>query len=155
MVLAIPTMFSLYFHQARLVKVKNVSADVSERQALSNLIRCSSSREPIMKYDSLSTVISRVDVGSSLAGLEHSSDISLFPSGWERPENRLNRLLSCAGMSKLLEWFLLFLRTGASSHAALRKFCREAAFYGGRPADDPPYTATARLWKVEVTASNV
>jgi hypothetical protein len=36
-------------YQARLVKVKNVSADVSERQALSNLIRCSRSRDPIMK----------------------------------------------------------------------------------------------------------
>ena len=125
MVLVIPTMFSLICHHARLVKAKNVSADVSERQALSNLIRCSSSREPIMKYDSLSTVMSRVDVGASLAGLEHCRDISLFPiiSGWERSENRLNRLLSCVGMSKLLEWFLLFLRTMASSHAALRKFC--------------------------------
>jgi hypothetical protein len=46
-----------------------VSADVSERQALSNLIRCSRSRDPIMKYDSLSTLMSRVDVGASLAGL--------------------------------------------------------------------------------------
>ena len=130
MVLDIPAMLSLLCYHARLVKVKNVSADVSERQALSSLIRCSSSREPIMKYDSLSTVVSRVDVGASLAGLEHRRDISLFPifSGWERSENRLNRLLSCVGMSKLLEWFLLFLRTMASSHAALRKFCREAAF---------------------------
>jgi hypothetical protein len=117
MVLVIPAMLSLICCHARLVKVKNVSADVSERQALSSLIRCSSSREPIMKYDSLSTVVSRVDVGASLAGLEHCRDISLFPSGWERSENRLNRLLSCVGMSKLLEWFLLFLRTMASSHA--------------------------------------
>jgi hypothetical protein len=54
---------------ARLVKVKNVSADVSERQALSNLIRCSRSRDPIMKYDSLSALMSRVDVGASLVGL--------------------------------------------------------------------------------------
>src|SRR6267378_2338792 len=50
-------------YHARLVKVKNASADVSERQALSNLIRCSRSRNPIMKYDSLSTLMSRVDVG--------------------------------------------------------------------------------------------
>ena len=42
---------SLLCYHARLVKVKNVSADVSERQALSSLIRCSSSREPIMKYE--------------------------------------------------------------------------------------------------------
>ena len=56
-------------HHARLVKVKNVSADVSERQALSNLIRCSRSRDPIMKYDSLSALMSRVDVGASLVGL--------------------------------------------------------------------------------------
>src|SRR5437868_9981214 len=94
---------SLLCYHARLVKVKKVSADVSERQALSSLIRCSSSREPMMIYDSLSTVVSRVDVGASLAGLEHCRDISLFPSGWERSENRLNRLLSCVGMSKLLE----------------------------------------------------
>jgi len=59
---------SLICYHARLVKVKNVSADVSERQALSNLIRCSRSRDPIMKYDSLSTLMSRVDV-ASLAGL--------------------------------------------------------------------------------------
>jgi hypothetical protein len=53
--------------------------------------------------------MSRVDVGASLAGLEHCRDVSLFPiirRGWERSENRLNRLLSCVGMSKLLEWFL-------------------------------------------------
>jgi hypothetical protein len=120
-------MFSLICHHARLVEVKNVSADVSERQALSNLIRCSSSREPIMKYDSLSTLMSRVDIGARLAGLEHFRDVPLFPiiSDWEQSENRLNRLLSCVGMSKLLEWFLLlFLRTMASSHAALRKFYR-------------------------------
>jgi hypothetical protein len=62
---------SLICYHARLVKVKNVSADVSERQALSNLIRWSRSRNPIMKYDSLSTLMSRVDVGlgASLAGL--------------------------------------------------------------------------------------
>jgi hypothetical protein len=117
---------SLISHHARLVKVKNVSADVSERQALSNLIRCSSSREPIMKYDSLSTLISRVDVGARLGGLEHSRDVSLLPivGGWERSENRLSRLLSCVGMSKLLEWFLLFLRTMASSHAEDRRLAK-------------------------------
>src|SRR5580700_3153624 len=58
---------SLICYHARLVKVKNVSSDVSERQALSNLIRCSSSRDPIIKDDSLSTLMSRVDV-ASLAG---------------------------------------------------------------------------------------
>src|SRR6266853_5356633 len=100
-------------YHARLVKVKNVSADVSKRQALSNLIRCSRSRNPIMKYDSLSTLMSRVDVGASLAGLWHRRDVPLFPiiSGWEWSENRLKRLLSCVGISKLLEWFLLFFRT--------------------------------------------
>jgi hypothetical protein len=60
---------SLICYYARLVTVKNVSADVSERQALSNLIRCSSSRDPIIKYDSLPTLMSRVGVGASLAGL--------------------------------------------------------------------------------------
>jgi len=91
----------------RLVKVKNVSADVSERQALSNSTRFSGSRDPIMNYDSLSTLMSPVDVGANLAGLEHCRDVQLFPiSGWERSENRLKRLLSCVGMSKLLEWLL-------------------------------------------------
>jgi hypothetical protein len=104
-------------HHARLVKVKNVSADVSERQALSNLIRCSRSRDPIMKYDSLSALMSRVDV----------RDVPLFPiiSGWERSENRFKRLLSCVGMSKLLEWFLLFFRTMASSHAEDRRLAKD------------------------------
>jgi hypothetical protein len=50
---------SLICYHARLVTVKNVSAGVSERQALSNLIRCSSSRDPIIKYDSLPTLMSR------------------------------------------------------------------------------------------------
>jgi len=104
---------------ARLVEVKNVSAEVSERQALSNLIRRSRSREPAMKYGSLSPLMLRVDVGASLAGLEHRRDVAFLPaiSCWERSENRLKRLLSCVGMSKLLEWFLLFLATMASSHA--------------------------------------
>jgi hypothetical protein len=50
--------------------------------------------------------------------------VRLFPaiSGWEeRSENRLNRLLSCVGMSKILEWFLLFLATMASIHAEDRR----------------------------------
>jgi hypothetical protein len=76
-----------------------------------------------MKYDSLSTLMSPGDVGASLAGLKHCRDVPLFPiiSGWERAENRLKRLLSCVGMSKLLEWFLLFLATMASSHAEDRR----------------------------------
>jgi hypothetical protein len=113
----------LLCYHARLGNVKNVSADVSERQALSNLIRFSKSRDPIIKYDSLSTLMSPVDVGASLAGSEHCRDVPLFPivSGRERAENRLKRLLSCVGMSKLLEWFLLFLATTASSHAEDRR----------------------------------
>jgi hypothetical protein len=113
--------------QARLVEVKNVSADVSERQALSNLIRCSSSCEPIVKYDSLSTLMSRVNVDARRAGLEHCRNVPLFPliSDWERSENRLNRLLSCVGMSKILEWFLLFLATMASIHAEDRRLAKD------------------------------
>jgi len=119
---------ALICSHARLVKVKNVSADVSERQALSNLIRFSRSRDPIMKYDSLSTLMSPVDVGASLAGLEHCRDVPLFPiiCGRERSANRLKRLLSCVGMSKLLEWFLLFLATTASSNAEDRGLLRMA-----------------------------
>ena len=103
---------------ARLVEVKNVSTEVSERQALSNLIRISRSREPIMTHDSLS-LTSRVDVGACLVGLELRCEVSLFPtvSCWPRSENLLKRLRSCVGMSTLLEWFLLFLATMASSHA--------------------------------------
>jgi hypothetical protein len=70
---------SLICYHARLVKVKNVSADVSERQALSSLIRFSKSRDPITKYDSLSTLMSTGDVGASLAGSEHCRDVPLFP----------------------------------------------------------------------------
>ena len=57
--------------------------------------------------------MSPVDVGANLAGLEHCRDVQLFPiiSGRERSENRLKRLLSCVGMSKLLEWLLLFFAT--------------------------------------------
>jgi hypothetical protein len=118
---------SLICYHARLVKVKKVSVGVRERQALSNLIRFSRSRDPIMKYDSLSTLMSLVDVGASLAGLEHGRDVPLFPiiSGWERPENRLKRLLSCVGMSKLLEWFLPFLATMASSDAEDRRLAKD------------------------------
>ena len=119
----------LICYHARLVKVKNVPAGISERQALSNRTRFSRSRDPIMKYDSLSTLMSPVDVGAngaSLAGLEHCRDVPPFPiiSGWERSENRLMRLLSCVGMSKLMEWFLLFLDTTASSHAEDRRLAR-------------------------------
>jgi hypothetical protein len=80
-----------------------------------------------MTHDSLSTLMSRVDVGAFLAGLEHRRDVSLFPiiSGWERSENRRKRLLSCVGMSKLLEWFLLFLATMASSHAEDRRLAKD------------------------------
>jgi hypothetical protein len=101
---------------ARLVEVKNVSPEVSERQALSNLIRRSRSRKPIMTHDSLS-LMSRVDVGARLAGLEHRREVSLSPtvSCVPRRENFLMRLRSCAGMSKLLEWFLLLFATMASS----------------------------------------
>jgi hypothetical protein len=104
-----------------------VSASVIERQALSNLIRVSRSRDPIMKYDSLSTLMSPVDVGASLAGLEHCPDVPLFPtvSCWPRPENRLTRLLSWVGMSRLMEWFLLFLATMASSHAEDRRLAKD------------------------------
>ena len=104
-----------------------MSVGVSERQALSNLIRFSRSRDPIMKYDSLSTVMSPVDVGASVAGLERCRGVPLFPitSGWQRSENRLKRLLSCVGMSKLLEWFLLFLATMASSHAEDRRLAKD------------------------------
>jgi hypothetical protein len=114
-------------YHARLVKVKNVSAEVSERQALSNLMRCSRSRDPIIKYDSLSTLMSRLDVGARRAGLEHCRNIPLLPviSGWEWAEKRLARLLSCVGMSKVLEWFLLFLATMASSHAEDRRLAKD------------------------------
>jgi hypothetical protein len=120
-------MLPLICHHARLVKVKNVSDEVSERQALSNLMRCSRSRDPIIKYGSLSTLMSRVDVGAGRASLEHCRDVPLFPamSGWERSGNRLNRLLSCVGMSKILEWFLLFLATMASIHAEDRRLAKD------------------------------
>ena len=80
-----------------------------------------------MTHDWLS-LMSPVDVvGASLAGLENCREVSLFPtvSCWRRPENRLTRLLSCVGMSKLLEWFLLFLATMASSHAEDRRLAKD------------------------------
>jgi len=80
-----------------------------------------------MKYDPLSTLMSPVDVGASLAGLEHCRDVPLCPilSGRERVENRLKRLLSCVGMSKLVERFLRFLATMASSHAEDRRLAKD------------------------------
>jgi hypothetical protein len=80
-----------------------------------------------MKYDSLSTLMSLVDVSASLAGLEPRRDVPRFPivSGWERSENRLKRLLSCVGMSKLLEWPLPFLATMASSDAEDRRLAKD------------------------------
>jgi hypothetical protein len=72
--------------------------------------------------------MSRVDFGARRAGLEHSRDFRLFPaiSGWEeRSENRLNRLLSCVGMARILEWFLLFLATMASLHAEDRRLAKD------------------------------
>jgi len=84
-----------------------VSTEISERQALSNLIRRSRSREPIMTHDSLSVM-------------------SLFPTvSCRRSGNLLKRLRSCVGMSKLLEWFLLFFATMASSHAEDRRFGKD------------------------------
>jgi hypothetical protein len=108
-----------------------VSPEVSERQALSNLIRRSRSRKPIMTHDSLS-LMSRVDVRAHLAGLEHRREVSLFPavSCLPRRENFLMRLRSCAGMSKLMEWFLLFLATMASSQFQAARSC-EAFFAFG------------------------
>ena len=114
------------FH-ARLVKVKNVSVGISERQALSNLIRFSRSRDPSMKYDSLSILMSPVDVSDGLARLEHCLDAPPFSavSGC-RSGNRFKRLLSCPGLGKLLEWFLPFLATVASSDAEDRRLAKMA-----------------------------
>ncbi len=54
------------------------------------------------------------------------SVMSLFPTvGCRRSGNLLKRLRSCVGMSKLLEWFLLFLATMASSHAEDRRFGKD------------------------------
>jgi hypothetical protein len=70
--------------------------------------------------------MSPVYIGASPAGSEHCRDVLLFPiSGWGRAENRLKRLLSCVGMSKLLEWFLLFLATMASSRAEDRRLAKD------------------------------
>jgi hypothetical protein len=118
---------SLICHHARLVKVKNVPVGISERQALSNLIRFSRSRDPIAKYDSLSKLMSPVDVSASFARLEQCRDAPLFTTvrGCARSENRRKRLLSCAGMPKPLEWFLLFLATMASSDAEDRRLAKD------------------------------
>jgi hypothetical protein len=80
-----------------------------------------------MKYDSLSTLMSRVDVGDASLSGWHCRDVPLFPimSGWERSGNRFKRLLSCVGISKLLEWFLLFFRTTASSYAEDRRLTKD------------------------------
>jgi hypothetical protein len=114
---------SLICYHARLVKVKNVSVGISERQALSNLIRFSRSRDPITKYGSLSTLKSPVDVSA----VGHCREAPPFTtsSGCGRSGNRLKRLLSCAGMPELLEWFLLFLATMASSHAEDRRLAKD------------------------------
>jgi hypothetical protein len=71
--------------------------------------------------------MARVDAGARRAGLEHCRNILLLPviSGWERSGNRLNRLLSCAGVSKILECFLLFLATMASTHAEDRRLAKD------------------------------
>ena len=100
---------------------------VSDRQALSSLIRGSRPRDRIVKEDSLPTLMSRVDVGASLVGSQDCHDVPLFPiiSRWGRSEDRFKRLLSCVGMSKLLEWFPLFLATMASSHAEDRRLAKD------------------------------
>jgi hypothetical protein len=69
-----------------------------------------------MIHDSVS-LMSRVDVGPHLAGIEHRRKASFFPAAscWPRSENLVKRLRSCVGMSRLLEWFLLFLATMVSS----------------------------------------
>jgi hypothetical protein len=90
---------SLIGYHARPAKVKNVSTGISEREALSNLIRFSRSRDPSMKYDSLSTLMSSVD--------------------------SFRRVLSCPGKAKLLEWFLPFLATVASSDAEHRRLAKD------------------------------
>ena len=118
---------SLICYHARLVKLKNVSVGISERQALSSLIRFSRSRDPSMKYDSLSALMSPGDVSESLTRVEHCRDAPLFItiSDWGRSGNRLKRLLNCPGISKLLECFLLFLATMASSDAEDRRLVKD------------------------------
>jgi hypothetical protein len=80
-----------------------------------------------MKYDSLSTLMSPVDVSDSLARLEYCRDAPLFStiSGCWRSGNRFKRLRSCPGMAKLLEWFLPFLATMASSDAEDRRLAKD------------------------------
>jgi hypothetical protein len=81
-----------------------------------------------MTHDSVS-LMSRVDVGARLAGIEHRRKASLFPAAscWPRSENLVKRLRSCVGVSKLLECFLLFLATMVSrisSGQVLKDVCR-------------------------------
>jgi hypothetical protein len=85
-----------------------------------------------MTHDSLS-LTSRVDVGAQLAGLEHRREVSLSPtvSCLPRSENFLMRLRSCAGMPKLLEWFLLLFATMASSQFQAARFLGQASFAFG------------------------
>ena len=67
------------------------------------------------------------DVSDNHARLEHCRDAPLFGTiiGWGRSGNRLKRLLNCPGMSKLLECFLLFLATMASSDAEDRRLAKD------------------------------
>jgi hypothetical protein len=111
-------------NHARLTKAKNVPAGVSERQALSKLMRCCRSREPIIKYGSRLASMSRFDNGSRLAGIENCADV--FPiSCWERSAYLLKRLLICVGILKLLEGLLLLLATMASCHAEDRCLAKD------------------------------
>jgi len=70
----------------------------------------------------------KFDNGSSLAGIdgiEDCADVLLFPTScWEPLAYLLKRLLSCVGILKLLEGFLLFLATMASSHAEDRRLAQ-------------------------------
>ena len=94
-----------------------MSAEVSERQALSSLMRCSRSRDPIMTYDSLyAQVASRCRrQACRLASTAAISRSFSAVSGWEWSEKRLTRLRSCVGMSTLLEWFVSLSHDGLQS----------------------------------------
>jgi hypothetical protein len=103
-----------------------VPAGVSERQALSKLMRCCRSREPVIEHGSFLASTSRFDNGSNLAGIEYCAEASLFAiSCWERSAYLLKRLLSCVGILKLLEGFRLLLATMASSHAEDRRLAKD------------------------------
>src|ERR1035437_7998119 len=105
-----------------------------------------------MTHDSVSRM-SRVHVGTCLAGLEHRCEVSLFPtfSCWRRSENLLKRLRSCVGMSKLLERFLLFLATMASSQfQAARRLRKNAVLRGTATTGAEAHadsTCFTRPWK--------